>query len=297
MKIEIHDVDHGACVMITAPNGQRLMLDCGCSGSRSWWPSLAYLGQRIDTLMVMNLDEDHVEDLSGIWTNCEIGAVFSNPSVDAQALASMKQQGMRSGVKTAHRILDHFGSGRIGQWWQELGGIQWHVFWNRYFWDFTDTNNLSLAAFVTFGGFTILFGGDLETRGWQQLMKNPAFVARLPGVQVFVASHHGRENGCCEELFEYLHPELIIFSDGSKQHSTQETAPWYGARAKGIPDLDRPMNALAPRTRRVMTTRCDGTIRLDVRHEGRYLVTPSRRMPPINDNALYDAIAKVLGSS
>jgi hypothetical protein len=49
--------------------------------------------------------------------------------------------------------------------------------------------------FVSFGGSTVLAGGDMEEKGWKNLLPNPAFVARLAEVNVYVASHHGRDNG------------------------------------------------------------------------------------------------------
>jgi beta-lactamase superfamily II metal-dependent hydrolase len=280
MKIEIHDVDHGACALITSPHGHRLMLDCGCNFDSPWFPSITYHGQRIDPLIIQNLDEDHVEDLKDVWRDVRLGAVFSNPTVSAAALEFMKDQGMRSGVKQAHAMLQAFGSGKMGSWDQWLGGVSWQAFYNPFGGEFHDTNNLSLAVFVSFGGFTILFGGDMEEKGWKNLLRIPAFVARLAEVQVYVASHHGRDNGCCDPLMEYMKPELVIFSDGSKQHRTQETTGWYAQRARGIPDYGRQTNGLlGPRLRKVMTTRKDGTLTIDVQANGAYWVRPSRQTP------------------
>lgn len=39
------------------------------------------------------------------------------------------------------------------------------------------------------------------------MLKNADFRQRLAEVNVFVASHHGRENGYCEEVFQYCKPE------------------------------------------------------------------------------------------
>ena len=280
MRIEIHDVGHGGCTVITGPHGHRLMLDCGLNLARSWFPSVIYGGQRIDTLMLMNLDEDHCEDLSYLWRACPIGGLVSNPTVTAQALRAIKSKnGMRSGVAIAADVLQKFGNGFIGDWSHALGGVQWHAFWNRYGTDFDDTNNLSLAVFVSFSGFTILFGGDLECAGWRKLLLIPAFRSRLGTTNVYVASHHGRENGCCEDIFELCRPSLVIFSDGDKKHGTQETNSWYAARASGVPDYSRPHGLLGPPLRKVMTTRSDGTITIDVETDGQYLITPSRRLP------------------
>lgn len=279
MRVQIHDVDHGGCVVISGPEGHRLMLDCGLNLKRSWFPSVAYQGERIDTLMLMNLDEDHCEDLDSLWEHCPVGAIVSNPTVDAPALRAMKaRHGMRGGVRKAAEIFETHGPGFIGDWSHGLGGVHWQAFWNRYGSDFTDTNNLSLAVFVEFGGFTILFGGDLERPGWRRLLESSAFRAKLASINVYVASHHGRENGCCAELFEYARPDLVIFSDGVKLHGTQETRDWYAFRAGGIPDISRPRGAFGHPLRKVMTTRSDGTITIDVKVGGSYLVTPSRSL-------------------
>jgi|GEM_PF-715376 hypothetical protein len=63
-------------------------------------------------------------------------------------------------------------------------------------------NNLSLVTFVKCGHHKIIFPGDMETEGWRRLLQNPEFVHELNGVNLFVASHHGRENGYCEEVLD-----------------------------------------------------------------------------------------------
>lgn len=283
MQIEIHDVDHGGCVVITGPQGHRLMLDCGYNLDRPWFPSIAYANQVIQTLMFLNLDEDHVEDLPDLWKRTQINGIFSNPTVTAPALKAMKLQGMRTGVQMAHDILAFFRSGCIGQWNHPLGGVWWHAFWNVFGCDFTDTNNLSLAVFVSYGPFTILFGGDMEASGWKKLLQNPSFVARLPEVKVYVASHHGRDNGRCEALFQHMKPEVVIFSDGAKTYGTQETTDWYGRRVTGIVETSKAPTALGPIRRKVMTTRKDGTLRIEVATNGRFTVFYEKSEPSISD--------------
>lgn len=291
MKIRIHDVDHGACALITGPQGHRLMIDCGRSLTRPWLPSVAYEGQHVDTLILQNLDEDHVEDLPALLETCSIGGLVSNTTISASALAAMKLRGMRPGVQKVHDILSAFGSGPMGGWSHSLGGVHWNAHQNRYFWDFTDTNNLSLAVFVSFGGFTILFGGDMETAGWRKLLRRSDFRTRLADVKVFVASHHGRENGRCAELFELCKPKLILFSDGPKQYATQETVPWYSSRASGIPDLSPQRAGRVPQLRRVMTTRRDGTIQIDVEPNGRFMAYYERGTGSDHDGLLSETSA------
>jgi beta-lactamase superfamily II metal-dependent hydrolase len=277
MKIEVHDVGHGACAVVTCPNGARIMLDCGFHRDRKWFPSVVFAGQFIDALALTNLDEDHVDDLPYLWKNVRIGSIYSNPSVSASALATMKaKDGMDSGVRYAHALLTQFGPGHVGTMADSGDAFAW-AYSNVYGVDFDGrsacaTNNLSLATFVRWGSFTMLFAGDLEVAGWRALLRYPEFVRDLATVKVLVASHHGRRNGCCDDVFKVVRPEIVIFSDDAKRFETQETDSWYRHRVMGIP-----VRGTYPlKKRHVYTTRRDGTITIDVHASGQYLVTPSR---------------------
>lgn len=101
MRIEIFDVGHGHCTVITAPNGRRLMLDCGQRwGEQSFWtPSLHYFNQTIDLLALLNLDEDHVSDFEAVMWNCTVPSILSNPTIGPNEFAALKKDGMGSGAK------------------------------------------------------------------------------------------------------------------------------------------------------------------------------------------------------
>jgi hypothetical protein len=277
MRIDIHNVGHGHCSVITCPNGAKIMLDCGYQASPGWFPSITYGGQRVALLAFTNLDEDHVEDLPYVWKDVPLGAVFSNPTVTAGALAAMKRAGgMGRGVGVAHDILGRLGSGLIGTL-PNLGEVYAWAYFNRYGVDFTDTNNLSLAIIVRYRGVAVLFAGDLETVGWRTLLRNnPYFVRELESVRIMVASHHGRENGQCDELFRLMKPDVVVFSDDAKQYQSQETDAWYRRRVNGLRDLDNPRPLGGYGRRHVMTTRRDGSLTLRIDEAGRYLITPER---------------------
>jgi hypothetical protein len=46
MHLQIFDVEHGACALLTCDNGARLMIDCGHNSTTGWYPGdyLASLG-------------------------------------------------------------------------------------------------------------------------------------------------------------------------------------------------------------------------------------------------------------
>ena len=97
----------------------------------------------------------------------------------------------------------------------------------------------------------------MEVAGWRSLIENTEMLSAMLDVNVFVASHHGRENGCCEELYNITNwrPEVTIISDSGVEYATQDTIAWYRARTKGI--------MLNGAERRVLTTRRDGRILLE----------------------------------
>jgi len=230
--------------------------------------------------VLQNLDEDHVTDLTDMWRHVSIGAIVTNPTITAQALSTMKRdRGMGTGVRFAHTLIEASQPGLVhGQLpLSDAGGVNASVMWNRYGVDFADTNNLSIATFVEYGPFVALFTGDLEKKGWQALLTNPSFASKLSRVTVLVASHHGRENGCCAEAFGFMRPDIVIFSDDTIKYESQDTIGWYRQRTKGIPDSTKSVNYLTgPSIRRVLTTRRDGSISIGVARGGRYIVTTER---------------------
>ena len=115
--------------------------------------------------------------------------------------------------------------------------------------------------------FKIVFAGDLEVAGWRRLLGLPSFRQDLIGTSVFVASHHGRESGCCTELFDLFRPQLVIISDDERQFDSQDTDDWYRNRCTGA------IFAANPGARRyVATTRKDGSMRINVDGAGRWSI-------------------------
>jgi beta-lactamase superfamily II metal-dependent hydrolase len=294
MKIEVFNVGHGHCSLVTAPNGARLLLDCGFGSDPGWFPSASFRGQHLDLLAVLNLDEDHVDDLPHLLKASSIGAFFSNPTVTAGALAAMKREGgMDAGVREAHAILTRYGGGSIGAIPVDAGEVEVWTHYNAYGWPFVDTNNLSLAVFVRYRGFTILFAGDLEGPGWRLLLERPAFRASMATVRVIVAAHHGRRSGISDDAFSICRPDIAIISDDAIQYASQETAGLLRQRTRGIPDLRYPRDALAGFPRRhVLTTRSDGHIAIHVAGDGSYNVVPEHGPQPL---ALPNVLPGLLG--
>lgn len=270
MKLEIFNVEHGQCALLTGDEGEHMLIDCGHNSTTGWRPSshLKNLGvQTLDRLIVTNYDEDHVSDLPNILDELKIRILMRNKSVNSGDLYALKSEcGCGAGIESLAEMINRFTHPITDL--PSFGGLEITSFCNRYPNDFDDENNLSLVVILSWPNFKICFPGDMEKAGWLKLLERHDFREAVSDLNVLVASHHGRESGCCEELFTQtnLEPNVIVISDENIQYKTQEdTTEWYAAKAIGY--------EYNGQIRKVFSTRKDGKISFEIRANGATLST------------------------
>lgn len=259
MKFQILDVGHGFCARLLAGNGNVMLFDCGHKTDPEFRPSdhLTDNGcTGIERLVITNYDEDHISDLPRLQSQLPIATLRRNGSISAKQLRSLKEQSgpISEAMQCLLEMMEGYCSAPIQP--PEFPNISLRTYHNMYLVDFTDTNNLSLVSFLQCPGLAVVIPGDLEKPGWEKLLQIQTFRAELSEANVFVASHHGRENGYCEDVFSYCHPDVVVFSDGPKQYATREMVDTYARHARGV--------LYNGQTWKVMTTRKDGTITWDL---------------------------------
>ena len=288
MILTIWDVEHGACAMIEHTESSRLaMIDSGHNTTEKWYPSEHIKNtlkrDALDYLFITNADLDHLDDLNGLWkAGINVKSLTRSKGVTPADLRKIKMESARdTGLgEDIERYLDihaRYNAPAGAPFDANMGGITRKTFSNSYP-DFKKTNDLSMAVFFQYGSFKVLFPGDLEGAGWRKLLENTSFRGELDSTTVLVASHHGRENGFCEEVFEQKllgrkwEPQCIVISDKSIEHKTQEgMAAKYAAKTsnKGVTTCGKNM-------RRVLTTRKDGWIQFIVKPDGTFLIKLER---------------------
>jgi len=259
MEIRIFDVEHGFCAYVIGDNRNVMLIDCGHNEKTGFRPS-DYLQKKgctgIENFVVSNYDEDHISDLPNL---CElpkqqngynfIQTLGRNKSISGEELRKLKLKsgpiapGMESLLAMIKTYTHEVPTPSLGQ------DSQIKYFQNSYP-DFEDTNNLSLVTFLHYHGIHLIFPGDLEKSGWLALLERKEFQEELEKINLFIASHHGRISGYCEEVFNYCKPQLIIISDESKQYDAQDVD--YSKHASGVKFGDN--------NRYLLTTRNDGMI-------------------------------------
>lgn len=265
--LQIFDVEHGACALLTTPTKQggwkRILIDCGHNSTAGWYPGrhLNSLGaMSLEQLIITNYDEDHVSGYPDLLSQrINVDWIMRNTSVTPEILKSLKSEtGMGNGINLLAQALGGYlppGFSTIPS--PSFPGVSLEYFCNDYP-VFVDENNLSLVVYMTVYGTSFLFPGDMECRGFEHLLaKNARFRQIASNINVLVASHHGRENGICEAMFDIYgcRPQLVVISDDYKQYDTQETTRYYASKTSGITNFREVGN-----TRRVLTTRRDGDI-------------------------------------
>jgi glyoxylase-like metal-dependent hydrolase (beta-lactamase superfamily II) len=93
MKLQVFNVEHGACALLTDDNNKRIMIDCGHNASARWYPGSALIGagiDRIEALFVTNYDEDHVSGIRDLFGKVTVGSIWRNATVSPSMIRHLK---------------------------------------------------------------------------------------------------------------------------------------------------------------------------------------------------------------
>jgi beta-lactamase superfamily II metal-dependent hydrolase len=256
MYLQVFDVEHGACSLITCDDYARVMVDAGHSSNLGWSPGTFLRQHNITTLemlVVTNYDEDHVSGLPDLRSNVHIGWLSRNKSVQSSTIKNLKSDtGFGPGIESLMQMIDSYTDAPSAQRpLPAFAGLSREQRHNDYP-VFDDENNLSVLALMTCNGVGVLFTGDLEEAGWAELLRDPAVQSMLNRTNIFMASHHGRESGINDDVFDYCTPEVVVISDCGYQYNTQETVPYYASKASGVNFRNQ--------RRYCLTTRNDGSM-------------------------------------
>jgi len=111
MQLQIFDVEHGACALLTGDNNARLMIDCGHNATSGWKPGTYLRGQNITTLEMLaitNYDEDHVSGADDLFGKTDVKWLWRNPSVSGLIIKSLKSEyGMGPGIERVFKEIEH----------------------------------------------------------------------------------------------------------------------------------------------------------------------------------------------
>jgi len=293
LKLWFLDVGHGDCTYISLPNDARMMIDCGCSDDH--WPSkmLNYYkinklvnpvnipGEEfkygLDKLVITHPHGDHISDIETIHDEigfCWLCGAYREfiEKIPMEKMDFRKRN--EKSVKKFITVVKNY----TGKYDEKKDrtilanppcSIQQRRFIN--YEEGMDLNELSWFSSFSIGGYKVLFTGDMTAAGIKKILALDSaeyFNKFVSGTTILKVPHHGRENGCSQELFDAFggQPLLCIVSDEvlSEKNEGTSATQWYYDRTSEEEVL---INGIK-KNRRVLTTRSDKDIYVEIDEDG-----------------------------
>ena len=277
MDIVIFNVELGQCVFFYPRNHAEygLMVDCGNTLNFEpidkilEWNLLPEetnddpLKRILKILIITNYDQDHFSGLSYLRSKVKIEIVVLPKNISSEEIKEIKDE-ITKPIEEIIKLKDEYifpimldPPYKIDTFYLEQSDFPDEEI---------DTNKLSQIVFVTYNSTCICIPGDLTSPAWEKHLTNKIVQDRLKETQIFVASHHGREDGFNENVFKCCRPEVIILSDKDISRKTQEgqTQTYIGeVEGNGIV-----FNGDATNLRKTLTTRSDGHLWIRIEENG-----------------------------
>lgn len=287
MKIIVFDVSNGFCAIAVCRNGNSLMIDCGShsekenpvdllkglSASGGWLSEMkpfAPHGAKAYPLTLLSIshpDEDHIRNIEYVREH------IAPALLDRRHLEEFPTQALTAGPALEH-YKTHFcdtyrgTTALIPDWGftRRSYRIPMNIVTTHPSFSYGKiTNNSSIVTVLEHGSRRVVFGGDLESCGWEWLIENDAAFRTdmSKGIDVFVAPHHGHRSGFPTGLFELSgHPTISILAKGSEYKDGTDVDSRYSQLSDGIEVKSLQTNSLE--TKKTLTSRSNGNVYVDV---------------------------------
>lgn len=207
----------------------------------------------LGNLTITNYDHDHFSGLPQIKEKVHIKTVRLPKNVSSEELKKIKAE--TDALNHLCDLKDTYTSNAI-DYNPPYGRFTYYLNQDDFESDLADTtNHLSQIVFVEYGGSKICIAGDLENPAWEKILSKEEVKNHLKNTNVFVAAHHGHDNGYHKDIFLHcINPDCIVISDKDIMYDTQDDmASTYSQHvASGVV-----LNDTNP-SRKVLTTRSDG---------------------------------------
>ncbi len=218
----------------------------------------------LGNLTITNYDQDHFSGLPYLRTKVKIWTTSLNNNINVDDIKNVKLE-LTEPIKEIIELKEKYITSAEDYnppYSKKIFSLSKEDFPDNTW----DTNKLSQLVFITYKNSTICIPGDLPNCSWDLLLKKNEVIEYLRKTNIFLASHHGREDGYNACVFSYCEPEVIILSDKSIIHGTQENMTTKYAThvvGEGIQLGNDPINL-----RKILTTRNDGNILIGIGDNG-----------------------------
>lgn len=203
------DVGQGDAVLITAPNGNRLLYDAGPPTRAvlaALSKELSYFDHRIAFMVASHPDADHIGSFVDVLSRYTPALYLDGHTASASgdfialekylAAQHIERRTLMSGVRIS------MGSGVYADVLSPTQGADKESL---------TANDASVVLLVHYGSSTVLLTGDLESVGEQRLVAR--FGTALHAT-ILKAGHHGSKSSTSDALLQAAQPTYIAISVG-----------------------------------------------------------------------------------
>lgn len=217
LKMTFFSVGQGESILITFPDGKRMLVDGGGSaregasdvGERLLAPALWSMGvRRIDYMVLTHAHPDHLQGLLYVADNFKVGEFWeSGVSVESEDYRTLRRTLTAKGVTL--RYVDAaapaaaIGGARI----EFLSpGFPTHAARGGH----ADANDDSLSFRLVYRRGSVLFTGDMGAEAEQCLIRSPQGLK----ADVLKVAHHGSRYSTAQPFLDAVSPEIAVISAG-----------------------------------------------------------------------------------
>ncbi len=222
LQIRFFDVGQGDAILITSPEGRRVLMDAG--------PNRWYVNDRLQALGVDTLDlavashshADHIAGMEAVLRGRRVRFYLDNgvPHTTAtyqRTIAAVAASGAQY-LQPTERTISLGGTARLRVLPPpSVGGEQ---------------NDNSVGLLLEYGAFRALFTGDSEHGELAYWLAQDS----VPRVSVVKAAHHGSWNGTSAAWAERTRPGVVVISVGARNSyghpSPAAVAQWQAVGAR-----------------------------------------------------------------
>ena len=212
MKVTAVDVGQGDCFYIRTPKGLHILVDGGSTsiqkvGKYRIEPFLKSQGvEKLDYVFLSHGDEDHIGGVKELLDNPSMGVQIQTLVLPTEAVLDEKLLDLaRLAQKQGTTVVTIESEEQITD-----GALTVQCLAPKASYIGEKGNEASMVLELRYRNFGMLFTGDLEGNGEEQLLRS----GELRQTPVLKAAHHGSSNSSSEEFLDTVSPKVTLFSAG-----------------------------------------------------------------------------------
>ncbi len=211
LTVEVFDVGQGDSILITTPEGQRLLVDGGPDPEvieQDLGGALPYWDRKLNMVLLTHTDSDHLAGLVDVVKRYDVERIVEGPiEADTQLVNSWRdvidEKGVPCEEATAGGWIDLGEGASI----QILGPPKQPIIGGGAG---ENRNNNSLVLKLKWGNVSFLLTGDIQSEGEDALLDERVDLRST----VLKVPHHGSAYGTSQALLDAVQPAVSVISVG-----------------------------------------------------------------------------------